>query len=378
MNIPIFKLEFEEEFIKEFQEKSKEILTSNRPIGENKYVAEFENKFANLIGAKYAVAVTSGTAAIDLALRTQNMAGKTVFLPSNTFIATAIAVIDNGGTVALVDIEEESFSISPDALRKEIKLRKKAGEKLGAVLIVHIGGIISPHISEIKNICEENNMLLIEDAAQAQGSELNGLRAGTIGSIGCFSFFPTKVMTTAEGGMLVTNDLTIYELAKSLKNFGRDLNDIDRMINKGGTNFKISEFTGLMGSMECDRVLSRIKKRSDLAKIYIKRLKNSGYIPVVQKKGNSSWYKMILRTPVEREWLRKYCKERNITLTGEVYKVPIHQQPAYKDDFKDAKFPVTDAMCISHICPPLYPELSPEEINYICDVLIQAEKDYEK
>lgn len=378
MNIPIFKLEFEEKFIKEFQQKSREIFTSNRPIGENKFVSEFEEKFAKLVGAKYALAVTSGTAAIDLALRTQKIQGKTVFLPSNTFIATAIAVLDNEAKVSLVDIEDDDFSISPKSLRKAIDESKKKNERLGAVIIVHIGGIISSNVKEIKKICKENNMVLIEDAAQAQCSEMNGLKAGTIGKIGCFSFFPTKVMTTAEGGMLVTNDVRIFELAKSLKNFGRNPNDIDRMIHKNGTNFKISELTGLMGSMECDRVLSRIKKRNELAKIYLKRLKKSSYVPVIQKSGVCSWYKMIFKTPMEREWLRQYCKERNITLTGEVYKVPIHNQPAYEKDFKNVKLPVTDLVSKTHICPPLYPELTVEEINYICDILIQAEKDYEK
>lgn len=378
MNVPIFKLEFDKDFIEEYKRKSEEILTSNRPIGENKYVREFENKFANLIGAKYAVAVTNGTAAIELALRVIDVSQKTVLLPSNTFIATAIAVINAGGKVGLLDIERENFSIDPMILEKEIVKRRKSGEQIGAVIVVYIGGIITKNIRKIKAICKKYKIALVEDAAQAHCSDFGGLRAGTIGKVGCFSFFPTKVMTTAEGGMLTTNSKAVYEKARSLKNFGRDPRNYDIMIYKGGTNFKITEFTGLLGVLECDRVMERIKRRNELARIYLKRLQGSSYTPVIQDKGLCSFYKMIFLTSVDREWLRDYCKNYGITLTGEVYKVPIHRQPAYKKDYKKQSFPVTDYVCDNHICPPLYPELSAKEINYVCDILIKAEKEYEK
>lgn len=378
MKIPIFKLDFDKKLIEEYKKKSEEILTSNRPIGENKYVREFEEAFANLVGAKYAVAVTNGTAAIELALRVINVKQKTVLLPSNTFIATAIAVINSGGRVGLLDIEKENFSIDPKTLEEEIVKRKKSGEEIGAVIVVYIGGIITKNIKKIKSICIKYKIDLIEDAAQGHCSELDGLRAGTIGKVGCFSFFPTKVMTTAEGGMLTTNSKAIYEKAKSLKNFGRDPGNDDLMIYKDGVNFKISEFTGLLGLLECGRVMKRIKKRNELARIYLKRLQNTSYIPVIQDKGLCSFYKMILLTSIDREWLRNYCKSYDITLTGEVYKVPIHRQPAYKKDYEKQSFPVTDYVCDNQICPPLYPELSTKEINYVCDILIKAEKEYEK
>jgi perosamine synthetase len=140
----------------------------------------------------------------------------------------------------------------------------------------------------------------------------------------------------------------------------------------------VSEFTGLLGILECDRVKKRIKIRNDYTKIYAKRLKDSSFIPVLQANGNSSQYKMILKTKIDREWLRKYCRENNITLTGEVWKTPIHKQPLYKKMFKDKSFPVTDDISRNHICPPLYPELTVKEVNYICDVLLRAEKVYEK
>jgi dTDP-4-amino-4,6-dideoxygalactose transaminase len=185
-------------------------------------------------------------------------------------------------------------------------------------------------------------------------------------------------MTTGEGVMITTNDDKIAELVRSLKNFGRDNSNHNICVNPEGNNFKVTEFTGLLGSLECERVAKRIQKRNLLTDVYINRLKGSSYTPVVQKSGLSSQYKMILRITSDREFLREFCKKNGITLTGEVYQIPVHQQPLYKEQFKKLSFPVTDIICRMHICPPLYPELSVEEINYICDVLLQAEKEYEK
>ena len=378
MRIPIFRLEFEKKFIQDYKKGSENIFLSGRPIGEDRYVAEFEKKFKKLIGAKYAVAVSNGTVAIELALRCLNIQGKTVLIPANTFSATAIAAINAGGNIGLVDVEEENFSLSPNELEKEINRRHKNNEEIGAVIVVHIGGIISKHIKQIINLCKKYKIPLIEDAAHAHCSSYMGLNAGIIGMIGCFSFFPTKVMTTGEGGMLTTNSKRMATLARSLKNFGRDEKDIEVMVKTGGSNYKISEFTGLLGSLECDRVMRRIKKRNTLTNIYLARLKGSSFKPVLQEGGISSQYKMILRTKIEREWLRKYCKKNNIVLTGEVYKTPINKQPIFKNKFINQVFPVANRISKTHICPPLYPELSNKEVHYICDILLQAEELYEK
>lgn len=378
MNIPIFKLEFEKEFVDKYKKGAEEILTSGNPIGEGKFVGEFEDKFAKLVDARYAVVVTSGTAALELSLKVLNVKGKRVIIPCNTFFATSVAVTNAGGEIGLVDIEEDNFSIDPKALEKTIKKDKKDKKAVGAVVVVHVGGIISKNIKEIQKICKKYKIPLLEDAAQAHCSRFGELKSGTIGEIGCFSFFPTKVMTTGEGGMITTNNKKYYQAVRSLKNFGRDNNNIDTCVLPGGNNYKISEFTGLLGVLECDRVKERIKIRNKYTALYVKRLKGSGYYPVLQSKGMSSQYKMILKTKIEREWLRDYCKKNNITLTGEVWKTPINKQPLYRKQFGKMNFPVTDYVSKNHICPPLYPELTIQEVNYICDVLLRAEKDYEK
>ena len=202
MKVNIFDLKFEDDFIEKFKTGCEKILRSDG-IGEHSHVKEFENKFGKLVNAKHAIATTSGTAALEIALKTVGAQGKEVILPSNTFFATSVAVTNAGGTIRLVDSEMDNFSICPKSLRQNMH------SGVGAVIVVHIGGIISKNIREIKDICDEWNVPLIEDAAHAHCSNRDGLYAGTIGDVGCFSFFPTKVMTTGEGGMITTNIDTI-------------------------------------------------------------------------------------------------------------------------------------------------------------------------
>ena len=373
MKIPIFKLKFDFKSKLKFLRGAWDILSSDRPLGESKYVTEFESKFGNLVKSKYTMACSNGTTAIELALKAINVHGKKVLIPSNTFFATSVAVTNSGGIVELVDMENESFSLCPK------DLESKLTSDVGAVIIVHIGGIISHKISKIVELCKKMNVPLIEDAAHAHLSYRGKYRAGTIGDIGCFSFFPTKVMTTGEGGIVTTNNKNYYEKMKSLKNFGRDINDAGIIVNHEGNNFKINEFTGLLGSIECDRVESRIGRRSMLLDRYYNNLKSTKYNVIKQKgEGVCSYYKAIITTPIDSSWLKRYCKENGVSLTGEVYKIPVHLQPLYKEQFFYVNLPNTDYYCNHHICPPLYPELTVAEVDYICDILKQAIIDYEE
>ena len=177
-NIPIFRLNFSFLFKLKFLRGAWDILSSDRPLGESKYVKEFETKFSKLVGSQYSVACSNGTTAIELALKSIDIKGKKVVCPSNTFFATTVAIENAGGEVVLVDCEKETFSISYNHLKKII-----SEQEIGAVVIVHIGGIISKDISKIVSLCKKNNIPLIEDAAHAQTSQTLSYTAGTIGDI---------------------------------------------------------------------------------------------------------------------------------------------------------------------------------------------------
>ena len=358
MKVNIFDLKFDQEYIKQYEAGCREILESSF-LAEGKYTKQFESLFAQFSNAKYGIAVTSGTAALEVALKAINVENKEVIIPSNTFFATANAVRNAGGILKLVDIEDETFSICPESLRSQIT------ENTAAVILVHIGGIISCRIKEILEICQ--NVRLIEDAAHAQGAKRGEYTAGSIGDIACFSFFPTKVMTTGEGGMITTNIDYYYEMCKSLKNFGRQNNDIGICVNDFGNNFKVSEFTSLMGVLEMGRVKQRIERRQNLNRLYHDNLKDF-YDVFNDDTIYSSSYKTIVKITKQVNY-KELCKKEEVALTGEVYKIPVHMQPLWNDKFNYEDYPVTNHFCSHHICPALYPELTEEQVIHVCNVL---------
>jgi len=365
MKIPIYKLEFDSDFTLKYQKGVKSILNS-KSISEGNFVKKFEKNYAKFIKSNYSLAVSSGTAALEIAFRAVNPSCKKIIIPTNTFFGTAAAVTRSNSPIELCDIENDTFGICP------FELEKKINKNTGAVCIVHVGGIISSYVKEIIEICNFYNVPLIEDAAHAHGSYYKNYRAGTIGDIGCFSFFPTKVMTTGEGGMITTNNLKYYYVMKSLKNFGRNNKDIKFQINDGN-NYKMSEFQGLMGYLDLKRVKKRILRRKKLATIYQEYLKkNKIFNCSYQKKGVTSYYKQIIKTRINNSILREYFNKYDITLTSEVWKYPIHVQPFYKKKFINKKFSCADNFSNYHICPPLYPELKFKEVDYILNIFDKA------
>ena len=371
IEVPIFRLDFESEFIQAFQKGAAEILLADRPIAESAFVKKFEDAFADLVASRHAVSTTSGTAALELAFRSLGVTGA-VAMPNNTFSATAIAAINCGCTPILIDSEEMSLNLCVEDL-----VRKLESHDVKALVIVHVAGVIQKNILEIKRICDERGIPLIEDAAHAHLSHFEGRYAGTIGDLGCFSFFPTKVMTTGEGGVVTTNSDELARKLRSLKNFGRDPNDSNKILFPGGANYKISEFTGLLGYLECERVQSRIEKRNDLIKRYIENLSELGISPAKQDSGRCSYYKCVLKIKTKnREELRTIFKRKNITLTGEVYKIPLSQQVGLQSSIVVDAVTRSEEFCERHICPPLYPELSYQEIDYVCSVIKNNAADF--
>jgi len=178
------------------------------------YTQQFEKDFQEYCGVKYAVAVSSCTSALEIVLRYFDVAGKEVILPTNTFIATANAVTYSAGKPVLTDIDPDTLCMCPDDM-----LRKMTPNTCG-VIVVHIAGLIDPAIQRIRQVCRERGIFMIEDASHAHGATLSGEKAGNLGNAGCFSMYPTKVMTTSTGGMITTNDEGLAEYAVSLRHHG--------------------------------------------------------------------------------------------------------------------------------------------------------------
>lgn len=363
--IGIFDIQFSIEERAEFY-KYCETIFDEGYLTNHSFNHIFNKTFSEFCGSAHALLTPSGTSALELALRVINIKNKKVLLPVNTFIATAVAVINAGGIPVFLDIEDDYYGLCPVAVKKSLS------SEIGAVITVHIGGHISPRIKEIKALCESSNISLIEDSAHAHGASLDGIRSGNFGRFGCFSHFLTKIMTTGEGGSLIMNDKNDFERAVSLHRFGFDPKNSILHTEAGGSNFKVSEFQAALGVVELGRIDKRIEKRRLIASLYKERLAGTNWKVQSDSKGSiGSYYKQILLPPsgVSRETVEQHLLKNEIPLTGEVYRIPLNKQPAMKFFAGEESFPISDQFCENHICPPCYPELEVEQIDFICSKL---------
>tara|TARA_A100001015_G_scaffold316556_1_gene431141 strand:- start:854 stop:1951 length:1098 start_codon:yes stop_codon:yes gene_type:complete len=359
--IRIFDLKFKKKEIDFFLKNSKNIFKEGF-FTNHSYVKKFEYQFKKKNKSKFALSTSSGTSALEIILRSFDIKNKNVLVNSNTFIATGHAITNAGGKIVPVDLEKQYFMMDHNDLEKKID------KSTGAVVIVHIGGIITPNIFKIKKICKKFGVPLIEDAAQAHGSKYKNIFAGNFGDAGAISFFTTKVMTTGEGGMITTNSKKRHEKMYSLRQFGFMKNKL--LHDKISGNYKLSEFSALLGIIELERLSSRIAKRNLLAKIYQRFLEKSKFrLLKSDKPFFCNHYKQIIISKIQRKKIENILNKFKISLTGGVYYIPLHRQPIYKKQLKKYKLPITNLFCDNHFCPPCYPELSKADIKYVCSVL---------
>lgn len=374
MTIPLLRLRYSDEDINYIQEGVKEILLSGYLTMADK-VRHFEKEFADWVGVKYAIGTNSGTSSLEIPLRAIGVEGKSVICPSNTYMATPIAAVHAGARVVFVDSETETLQMSTDSLKNALDQVEDAA----AVMVVHVGGIISPDYFRIKELCDSRGVPIIEDAAHAHGATINGMAAGTLSLAGSFSFYPTKVLITAEGGMITTDSDEIYEKSIVLREHGK----ADHKFNihtEFGSNWRFSEIHALLGLQQmrvADKILG---ERRTIASWYDELLRDITGLRLLKVPSNvkQAYYKYVcyLDEKINRKIFKKrMLDEFSVSLTGEVYSDPCHRQPVFDRHpdkvFRQQKefFEGTDYICRHHICLPLYPGLIREEIEYVANSL---------
>ena len=329
----------------------------------------FEEEFAKLTGAQHAVAVGSGTEAIEIPLRILGVEGKDVLVPTNTFFATAAAVVHAGGRPVFVDADANDFAISISSLEKQLT------PNTVGVILVHIAGIVSERTAAIADWCKQKGLWLFEDAAHAHGSTFKGKHAGTFGIAGSFSFYPTKVMTSGEGGMIITDDKRIADEAKLYRDQGKT-SFLENTHGKLGYNWRLSEPHAAIGLAQTRRLKEINSKRAAIAKFYDESLRRGvpGKPLAISNNQFSNYYKYIFLPDrvLDRKTFKKKLKEAyGVCLSGEVYETPLHQQPVFQKWGKGL-FPVAEDICARHICLPLFPSMTMEEANHVVTSLKEA------
>jgi dTDP-4-amino-4,6-dideoxygalactose transaminase len=339
----------------------------------HKYGAEFEKKFAEFIGTKCAVGCNSGTSALELICRALNVSGKEVILPSNTFVASANAILNAGAIPVFADCCDDMCLDAEDAI-------KRITPRTAAIMQVHIGGIVSESTLNLQKVCRTRGIYLIEDAAQAHGSELNGIKAGRFGVAAGFSFFSTKVMTTGEGGMVTTNDAAMAEKMKSLREFGKVKQDIYiNYYTAMGYNWRLPEVASLMGIRQLSSLNEFVKRRQEIAETYDDAFADHPDIKIVEppdkKSHNYFKYTIILKNH-DRAAVHKALEANDIQPSGYIYELPLHKQPVFPEA-KSLSLLKTEFVCAHHLCLPIFYGMTDEQSRYVASTLkkILAEKE---
>lgn len=396
MNIPILKIPFSEDEKRFINRKINEVLDSGI-LTMGKYTQEFEELFCRFTGSRHAVATSNCTVALEIIIRSLGIEGKSIIIPTNTFMATAYAVMQSGNKVIFADSDRDTLSLYPEDLKKRID------PDTAAVILVHIGGVITPEYYEIRKICEDNNLHLIEDCAHAFGCSIDGRKAGVLGAAGAFSFFPTKVVTTGEGGMITTDDEDIYKNALMIRNHGKNPAMGNRM-SQFGYNYRLSEITAVIGVQQMKKAAEIADGRKEIAGVYDRLLADNGHVRPLSIPSNtmSTYYKYIVFLPegCDRSEVKRIMKEKyGVSLTGEVYADPCHTEPIWQkytycgklrsnehrvdcarwrdcgcETLQDG-FPGATYFSKHHICLPLYPGMTEEECAYVVNSLLETVKD---
>lgn len=366
--VPAAKIQFLPEDRVWIAERIQEVLATGQ-LTLGKYGTEFEKQFASLCGVNHGIAVNSGTSALEIILRALGVQGKDVLVPTNTFFATAAAVVHAGGNPILVDMDPESFAVRPEAVEKSIT------SNTAGIVVVHIGGIVSKHMPDLVALAARKGLWLVEDAAHAHGSFLRGTSAGAFGIAGSFSFYPTKVMTSGEGGMIVTNDARIAEEARIYRDQGKASFTQNAHIRMG-YNWRMSEPHAIIGLKHLERLPAMIADRQKIARIYDAALKGFRNLATlkVPEGGVCNFYKYIavLNHKRDRKELKTLLRERHgVGLAGEVYEEPLHKQPVF-EKYLITPLPISEDLCARHICLPVFSGMEEADAHHIIQALKQV------
>ena len=371
--IPVFRPKMNKKVILQELEK----IFDSGWIGLGPKTAEFEEKFADYIGVKYAVAVNSCTAALHLACCVFGLKeGDEVIVPSMTFVATALAPLYCGAAPVFADIEEDTLCIDP------IDIEKKITPKTKVIIPVHYGGHAC-RMDEIIEIAERYNLLVVEDNSHGSGGKYKDRMLGSIGIVGCFSFHAVKNLPISDGGMITTNDEVLYKELKKLRWFGIDKSTWDRSSKKGyswqysvdklGFKCHMTDIGAVIGLAQLEVLNEYNLIRRKYAQKYNKAFRNIDWIetPVEKEYTHSAYHNYVVKVPMRNE-LNEYLQSEGIS-TGVHYE-PVHHFKIFGKIKADV--PITEKVWPKLLTLPLYPDMTDKDFEKIVSEIVKFGKDH--
>lgn len=340
-------------------------------------IKEFEKKVADYVGAKYAVAIANGTAALHAACFAAHIKeGDEVITTPITFAASSNCVLYSGGTPVFADIDQKTYNISPKEIEKKITSNTKA------IIPVHYTG--QPcDMDAINEIAKKHNLVVIQDAAHALGADYKGKKIGSIGDMTTFSFHPVKHITTGEGGMIVTNNEEYYKRLVLFRSHGITRDSTQLHKNQGdwyyeqldlGYNYRITDIQCALGVSQMNRLDNFVARRRELVKRYNEAFSKGKdiVIPFMKEKCNSSWHLYVIQV---KERKRVFDELRKADIGVNVHYIPVYQHPYYQEHGYDNVHCENAEKLYEHIISlPLYPELTNEQQDEVISKVIESVK----
>lgn len=343
------------------------ILSAGLSMGPN--VQAFEHEFAALCGVRHAIAMNACTSALEAALIGLGIKrGDEVIVPCETFIATGMAVHLAGGAPVFAEISEKTLCLDLEDVKRRVTQRTRG------IIMVYMGGLIPDNILEFRDFCDVNRLFLIEDAAHAPGASRNGKMAGSFGHAGCFSFFPTKVITAGEGGMLTTDDDQLAGFVRSFQHRGRDLSAPMEQYCRPGRNVRMTEITALMGRIQLSHLQEFLSQRRRVMAVYRATLSADErmrlIVPDVDEASACWKIPLVFKNGYNREVITEELLKVGVSVDW-AYHPSLHLQPVFKDLYgiREGHLPRSEQILSQHVCLPCHPRINNEDAAYVVDSL---------
>jgi len=344
------------------------LKTGNLSLGPK--VLEFEAAFSGYIGAKHAIAVSSGTSGLHLCIKALNIGkGDEVITTPFSFIASTNCILYEGGIPVFVDIDSRTYNLDPR------KIKNKITKKTKAILLAHVFG--QPcEMKEILSIAAKFGLAVIEDACEAIGATYHGRKVGTFGDCAVFGFYPNKQMTTGEGGMILTNRADIARMCRSLRNQGKKEGGVRNGYERLGYNYRLTDMQCALGISQISRIDSLLRERAKAAELYNHFLMGIPeiQIPYIDKHVCLSWFVYVVTLKNEaikgtKDWIIKALRRNGVDSND--YFPPIHLAPHIKRifDFKRGDFPIAESISSRTVALPFFTNLKKTDIQYVTEVL---------
>lgn len=340
------------------------VLKSGR-VRQGPKTEEFEKKFCEKVGSKYAYAVNSGTAALHTAFLSTLKPGDEVIVPAFTFISTASTVLFSNAKPIFADINDETFTVDLEDVKEKISSKTKA------IAPVHLFGNAT-EMKPLEEIAEHHDLFIISDAAQAHGTKLNGKDVGSLDDLNCYSFYATKIITTGEGGIVTTNNKELYEKGRLIRSHGQKSKYYHTLL---GLNYRMTDLTAVVGLNQLERLDNFVRKRRHNAAILTREVEKIDGIrpPVVKSNVYHSFYQysVLIDLPkykCSRDEFLEALRAENIGCAVH-YPVPLTKQPAFTEILKVNRCPVAEDVSKKIFSIPVHPQVSSYDVEKILEAM---------